>query len=213
MAEEFTRIDETVRVFGSFRMRDFSLSSFIGVKLGITNMHIVLAFIGLLGAGLFWWYRLKMLGDAASDVVDGVGRARGYFRRQKIRKQNEHSPLTAISDPVLAAATVIYAIISEDVPHSDSHVEAVRSVIADISDAAKAEEAVIYAKWATNQIGDVMIVINKTSPLLRQQLNDVEKQELVAMVGEAAAAVQISPQYGQRVRKLKQKLGLEIDRS
>ncbi|MGO4447907.1 hypothetical protein AB4Y96_03190 [Phyllobacterium sp. TAF24] len=176
-------------------------------------MHIVLAVIGILGAGLIWWYRIRMLGDAASEVADGVGRARGYFRRQKIRRQTEHSPLTAINDPVLAAATVIYAILTEDMPHSDSYAEAVRAEILEISDAAKAEEAVIYAKWANDQIGDAVIVINKTSPLLRQQLNDVEKQDLIAMVAKAAAAVQTSPHYGQRVRKLKQKLGLEIDRS
>jgi uncharacterized tellurite resistance protein B-like protein len=176
-------------------------------------MHILLAVIGILGAGLVWWYRIRMLGDAASEVADGVGRARGYFRRQKIRRQTEHSPLTAINDPVLAAATVIYAIISEDVPQSDDHAEAVRSVILEISDAAKAEESIIYAKWATNQIGDVMIVINKTSPLLRQQLNEVEKQDLIAMVGTAAAATQTSPHYGPRVRTRTQKLGLEIERS
>lgn len=190
----------------------FQYSAYRGDQ-GLFNMHIVLAVIGILGAGLFWWYRIRMLGDAASEVADGVGRARGYFRRQKIRRQTEHSPLTAINDPVLAAATVIYAIISEYVPHSDNHAEAVRAVILEISDAAKAEEAVIYAKWACNQIGDTVIVITKTSPLLRQQLNDVEKQDLIAMVGKAAAAVQTSPHYGQRVRKLKQKLGLEIERS
>ncbi|MBA8877973.1 hypothetical protein [Phyllobacterium myrsinacearum] len=51
------------------------------------------------------------------------------------------------------------------------------------------------------------------SPLQRQHLNEVEKQDLIAMLDTAAAAVQTSPHYGQRVRKLKQKLGLEIERS
>ena len=79
-------------------------------------MHIVLAVLGLLGGGLFWWYRLKVLGEAAGDFIDGAGRARGYFRRRRIWTQAEHSPLTAIEDPVLAAATLIFAIIAEDVP-------------------------------------------------------------------------------------------------
>lgn len=70
-------------------------------------MHIVLAVLGILGGGLFWWYRMKVLGEAASELIDSAGRARGYFRRRKIRKMAEHSPLTAIEDPVLAAATVI----------------------------------------------------------------------------------------------------------
>lgn len=69
-------------------------------------MHIVLAILGLFGGGLFWWYRLKILSEAAGDVADSMGRVRGCFRRRKIRQQATHSPLTAIEDLVLAAATV-----------------------------------------------------------------------------------------------------------
>lgn len=174
-------------------------------------MHILLALLGIVGGGLFWWYRVRTLGDAASDVIDTAGKARGYLRRRKIRTQHEHSPLTAIDDPVLAAATVIFSIISEDTPVTDSHYEAVRDAIIDISDPAKADEAVIYAKWAAGQIDDTVTVIEKTSPFLRQRLNEAEKRELIDMVGRAAAAVTVSPNYGQRVKKLKQKLGLEID--
>lgn len=68
----------------------------------------------------------------------------------------------------------------------------------------------IYAKWAFTQIGDTATVIEKTSPLLRQQLNDLEKCELIDMLGVAAAAVPVSHNYGQRVRKLKQRLGLQV---
>lgn len=174
-------------------------------------MHILLALLGIVGSGLFWWYRVRTLGDAASDVIDTAGKARGYLRRKKIRLQHEHSPLTAIDDPVLAAATVIFAIISEDALITDVHYEAVRDAIIDISEPAKADEAVIYAKWAVSQIDDAVTVIEKTAPLLRTRLNDVEKRELIDMVGRAAAAVTVPPTYGQRVKKLKQKLGLEID--
>ncbi|ATU93990.1 hypothetical protein [Phyllobacterium zundukense] len=174
-------------------------------------MHIVLAILGILGGGLFWWYRLKVLGDAASDAIDSAGRVRGYFRRRKIRLQAEHSPLTAIEDPVLAAATVIFAIIAEDILITEGHFDAVRSVLIDISNPRKADEAMIYAKWAFIQIGDTPTVIEKTSPFLRQRLNDLEKNELIDMVGVAAAAVPVSHHYGQRVRKLKQRLGLQVD--
>ncbi|WP_271897653.1 hypothetical protein [Candidatus Phyllobacterium onerii] len=174
-------------------------------------MHIILAVLGLLGGGLFWWYRLKVLGEAAGDVIDSAGRVRGYFRRRKIRLQAEHSPLTAIEDPVLAAATLILAIIAEDTLITDGHFDAVRRVILDISSPKKADEAMIYAKWAFSQVGDTATVIEKTSPFLRQQLNELEKCELIDMVGEAAAAVPVSHHYGQRVRKLKQRLGLQVD--
>ncbi len=174
-------------------------------------MHVVLAVLGLLGGGLFWWYRLKMLNEATGDIIDGAGRIRGYFRRRKIRMQAEHSPLTAIEDPILAAATLIFAIIAEDVLITDDHFDVARSVILDISNPRKADEAMIYAKWAFSQIGDTVIVIEKISPFLRQQLSELEKCELIDMVDDAASAVPVSQHYGQRVRKLKQRLGLQVD--
>jgi uncharacterized tellurite resistance protein B-like protein len=174
-------------------------------------MHILLALLVIVGGGLFWWYRMRTLGDAASDVIDTAGKARGYLRRKKIRTQHEHSPLTAIDDPVLAAATVIFAIVSEDALITDNHYEAVRDAIIDICEPAKADEAVIYAKWAASQIDDTVTVIEKTSLLLQQRLNDMEKLELIDMVGKAAGAVAVPPTYGRRVKKLKQKLGLEVD--
>ena len=33
-------------------------------------MHIVISILGLLGAGLFWWYRLRAAGAAVRDVAD-----------------------------------------------------------------------------------------------------------------------------------------------
>jgi uncharacterized tellurite resistance protein B-like protein len=165
-------------------------------------MHIIVAFLGLVGGGLFWCYRLRAMGEAAHEIVDHAGRARGYFRRKKIRKQTELSPLTAIEDPAIAAATVIYAIISEDNLPGDNQIEAVRSVIANISDAKKAE-------WAYRQIGNTATVIEKTSPLLRGQLNDMEKHELIDMVNKAAAAVSVSPHYSQRVKSSSKGSGLK----
>ena len=87
----------------------------------------------------------------------------------------------------------------------------VRSVILDISSPRKADEAMIYAKWAFAQVGDTATVIEKISPFLRQRLSELEKCELIDMVGAAAAAVPVSQHYGQRVRKLKQRLGLQVD--
>lgn len=174
-------------------------------------MHIVLAFFGIVGGGLFWWYRVRVASEAASEIIDSAGRVRGYFRRRKIRAAHHHSPLTAIDDPVLAAATVMFAIIGEDTLITDDHIAAVRSAIIEISDPHKVDEALIYAKWACEQIDNTVTVIEKTSPLLRQRLNDMEKRELIDMVGRAAAAVPVSQNYGQRLKKLKQKLGLEVD--
>ena len=72
-------------------------------------MHIVLAVVGLIGAAAFWWYRLKYMSDAANEAVDAVGRVQGHFRRGKLRKKSALAPISAIDDPVIAAATIMAA--------------------------------------------------------------------------------------------------------
>ncbi|WP_288141988.1 hypothetical protein [Mesorhizobium sp.] len=97
-------------------------------------MHILIAAIGLLGAAAFWWYRMKAMNDAAREVADVVGRVQGNIRRKRLRKQAALSPLTAIDDPVVAAATLITAIIAENGPVLSQREAVIRSVISEIAD-------------------------------------------------------------------------------
>ena len=50
-------------------------------------MHILVSILGLLGAGLFWWYRLRAAGAAVRDVADMAGRARGAVKRRRFRNR------------------------------------------------------------------------------------------------------------------------------
>jgi uncharacterized tellurite resistance protein B-like protein len=174
-------------------------------------MHILIAAIGLMGAAAFWWYRVKYMSEAASEVADAVGRVRGSVRRKKLRKQAALSPLTAIDDPVVAAATLITAIVSEDTPLTPAHETAIREAVSGITDAKKTDEAVIYGKWAASQIDDANVVIDKLAPFLRERLDADEREELVTMVeGVARASGERSSAHDQHVRRLRQKLGFEI---
>lgn len=175
-------------------------------------MPILVVLLGILGAGAFWWYRLKMMNDAAQDVADVVGRVQGSIRRKKLRKQAALSPLTAIDDPVVAAATLIAAIVQEHGPLLPQREEVIRSVISEIADAKKTNEAVIYGKWAASQIDDATIVIDKLAPFLRDRLDPDERNDLLQMVDRAARGgeqrLQISDQ---RMLRLRQKLGFEVN--
>ena len=176
-------------------------------------MHIIIAIVGLLGAGAFWWYRLKYMGQAANEVVDKIGSVRGSIKRKKLRKQASLSPLTAVDDPVIAAATLVIAIAADDMPLGEAREAALREAIAGISSPAKADEALIYGKWAADQIDDTVVVIDKLSPMLRDRLDDGEKEELLDMV---AAVLSVDsgnrpPLAAQRIRRLRQKLGLETN--
>ncbi|WP_352817778.1 hypothetical protein [Mesorhizobium sp. M0898] len=170
------------------------------------------AAIGLLGAAAFWWYRLKTMNDAAREVADVVGRVQGNVRRKKLRKQAALSPLTAIDDPVVAAATLITAIVSEHGPVLPQREAAIRSVISEIADKKQTDEAMIYAKWAASQIDDATVVIDKLAPFLRERLDAAERSDLLRMVSRAAEAGGQNLQIpDQRMLRLRQKLGFEVN--
>ncbi len=176
-------------------------------------MHIILAVFGVLGVAAFWWYRLKYMSEAASEVADAVGRVRGSLRRSKLRKKAALSPVTAIDDPVVAAATVILAIAAEDAPISDGLEMRVRAEIGAIAANEKQlEEAIAYAKWATDQVAHVPSVIDKSTQLLKPRLDEREKEQLVAMVLSAALPGERHVLFKQRVEQLRRKLGLELNR-
>ncbi len=172
-------------------------------------MHIVLAVLSLAVAASFWWYRLKHMRDAASEVMDIAGRARGAYRMKRIRSKASLSPLTAIDDPVIAAATVIYAIASEDVsPNDEERLAMLKTVLSEISSVSKAEEAAAYAKWAVGEIVEVGTVIRKLGPFLAARLNRSEKADLLNMLERVAEAGEKPPFYRDRFSKLRVKIGL-----
>ena len=113
-------------------------------------MHILLMVAGVLASAAFWYYRLRVIHGAGTEVVDALGRAKGKYRRTKIRKASAESPIAAIDDPVVACATLIYHLLQnpDTVPAQDSEIA---GKLAAFTDQAKAEEAAVYGRWAAHQ--------------------------------------------------------------
>ncbi|CDX25857.1 conserved hypothetical protein [Mesorhizobium sp. ORS 3324] len=176
-------------------------------------MPFLIAILGLLGAAAIWWYRLKAMNEAASEVADVIGRVQGNIRRKKLRRQAALSPLTAIDDPVVAAATLITAIVSEHGPILPQREAVMREVIAEIAQSPKkTDEAVVYAKWAASQIDDTTIVIDKLAPFLRERLDPNERDDLLRMMNRVAQGGEQSVRIAdQRMLRLRQKLGFEVN--
>ncbi len=171
-------------------------------------MHILLAIAGIATGIAIWWYRLKYLGDAASEVADSVGRVRGKIRRRGIQKQTALSPITAIDDPVVAAATLITAIVAEDRLVDPDTETRIRTAIGEIAHGEKLDEAMVYAIWATNQVADVAVVIDRAGDFLAKRLDEREKQQLLAMIEAAVDPGQRPPLLAQRIERLQRRLGL-----
>ncbi|MDH6231447.1 hypothetical protein M2281_002019 [Mesorhizobium soli] len=146
-------------------------------------MPFLLAILGALGIAAIWWYRLKYLSEAANEAADAIGRVQGHFRRKELRKKAALSPISAINDPVVAAVTVITAIAAENVPVSKALEERIRAEAREIAASKKKlDEAVIYAKWSTDQVADVPTVIDQTAKFLTSRLDESEKEDLLQML-------------------------------
>ena len=50
-------------------------------------MQFILGLLAILGGAAFWWWRLKMMGEAANDVNNAVGRAVGTYKCKKFLKK------------------------------------------------------------------------------------------------------------------------------
>ena len=174
-------------------------------------MSLILALMGIVGGAVFWWYRMKATSDAANEVFDAVGRVRGNMRRGKIRKKAAMAPISAIDDPVTAAATIMVSIITEDTVLSPLVEQPIRAQLANMVTPAKLDETMIYATWATNQVADVQNVIDVAGTYLSKQLSEDEKQELIDMILTDAPLDKRSELFPQRIKRLQQKLGLKLN--
>jgi uncharacterized tellurite resistance protein B-like protein len=153
------------------------------------------------------------MSHAAREVADVVGRVQGNIRRKKLRNQAALSPLTAIDDPVVAAATLITAMVLEHGPILPKREAVIREVISGIADGQKkTDEAVVYAKWAAAQIDDTTIVIDKLAPFLRERLDPHERDDLLRMLNRVAQGGEQNLRIAdQRMLRLRQKLGFEVN--
>jgi hypothetical protein len=174
-------------------------------------MHILLGLLGIAGAIAIWWYRFRYLGQAAGEAIEAIDRVRGDFKRKKLRRQAALSPVTAIDDPVVAAATILVSIHSDDVALSPTTETAILTGLREIATPAAAEEAMIYAKWAVSQVEDASIVIGHAGSFLASRLTAEEKRQLMDLADGIEGKAGCAPRLlTVRTRRLRQKLGLQV---
>lgn len=171
-------------------------------------MHIALLVLSAIAGLGFWWIRLRAAGEAATEVVAAVGRLRGAARRRKIRKQAELSPVAAIDDPVVAAATLLTALAGDEAGLPEAREEAIRRAIGALTSRSRAEEATLYAKWAAAQIGDADIVVDVLGRYLAARLDEPEKRQLLAMAQMVLSVDRSLPAGAAHLSRLSRKLGL-----
>ena len=173
-------------------------------------MHVLLAITGAIVMAAVWWWRIKMVSEAAADVADGVGRVRGQLRRRSMRRKAEQSPVAAIDSPIVAAAVLLVALQSEKSPLMDEQQKFLRSLLTRLVSEKEAEEALIYGNWAVSQIADSTVVIGKLGLFLRDALNMAEKKQFIALLDEANAKLNGCHDYRYARQRLIGRLGPDV---
>jgi hypothetical protein len=174
-------------------------------------MHILLGLFGLIMFAAVWWYRVKYMSEAVGEAADAIGRVQSKIRREKIRKKTAVAPVAAIDDPITAAATIMAAIASEDSVFSPDLEQSVRAQLEKIETGKKLDEAMVYAKWASEQVATVTSVIDIAGKYLSTKLNEEEKLDLIDMVIDAVPAGKRHQAFPDRLKRLRQKLGLQVN--
>lgn len=172
-------------------------------------MHILLGLVGLLVAGAFWYYRIRMIGAAASDAVDAAQRARGAWNRRQFRKKVEGSPVSAIEDPVAGAAVIMIATCKERGVLKPETEAAIKAEMRDVMGVSDPGELFTFAQWAASEVTDPNDVTRKLSKLWMNMLSPDERRDLIAMVARVASMEgPLLPQQMQVIQKLKERLAI-----
>jgi uncharacterized tellurite resistance protein B-like protein len=174
-------------------------------------MQYLLFLLAILGGGAFWWYRMRNIADAASDIHDVAGRAWGKYKRAKFRGKVEDSPLEAVDDPIAAAVVTLLTVAKNGYPMSDRAENLIKSIAADELRADELDELMTFATWVAKHAVDPNDLTRRYAKLWAGALNMDERRSFVDMVKRVAEVDGIMARENAVViAKLKERLGLQV---
>ncbi|PDS74555.1 hypothetical protein [Rhizobium phaseoli] len=151
-----------------------------------------MAFLGILvvaisGAAV-WYWRLKMMREAGSEIIDSVERMRGVYKRGKLRKQAAAAPLASIADPAIAAVAFFFCLAKEKPIHLDAARDVVRNRMKGIIRPGDMEEVLVFGEWASKNVTSPEDPIRRFRDLWLKALDMQERQQLIGIAEDVAAA-------------------------
>ena len=151
-----------------------------------------MAFLGILvmaiGGAAVWYWRLKMMREAGSEIIDSVERMRGAYKRGKFRKQAAVAPLASIADPAIAAVAFFFCLAKEKPMYFDAARDVVRDRMRGIIRPGDMEEVLVFGEWASKNAISPEDPIRRFRDLWLQALDMQERQQLIG-IAEYVAAV------------------------
>ena len=151
-------------------------------------MQILLGLIAILGGAAFWWWRIKMIGEATGEMTDAAGKVIGKYKRYKFRKKVEDSPLEAVDDPLAAAVVMMVALAKERGPLLEPTEAAIRRELTTVMGVADPTEVMVFGKWVANHVVEANAVSLRYSKLWIGALSRTEREDFLAASERIAAA-------------------------
>jgi hypothetical protein len=174
-------------------------------------MHIILGILALLGGGVFWWWRLKAMGEAASEINDAAGRLIGTYKRKKFLKKVGESPLAAVDDPAAAAVIMMFGIAKEEAPITDAIEAVIREEIVSTMKVEDATELLTFSKWVISHVVDANNISMRYGKLWIGALSISEREDFVVMVERVAEKCGgLTVNQRNKINKLRGRLGLQV---
>jgi hypothetical protein len=151
-------------------------------------MGVVALVVAIVGGIAFWWWRIQMMRDAAGTVIDAAGKAKGMISRARFRHRAGTSVLAGVDSPGMAAATLLYSLMSLKRPVGLSDQDKIDHLLDTVCRMNKQEreDAMAFASWASGQVADTNEIIRRFLPLWQSSLQGENRRELVDMALEAA---------------------------
>ena len=151
-------------------------------------MPIIALVLAIIGGAAFWWWRIQMMKGAAESALDVAGKARGMISRARFKHRAGSSVLAGVDSPGMAAATLLYSLMSLKRPVVLSDEDKIDGMLQATCQMNKKdrEDAMAFAAWASGQVADTNEVIRRFLPVWQRALEGPQRQELVEMALSAA---------------------------
>jgi hypothetical protein len=169
--------------------------------------------LGLIAAAAFWYWRIKAVGEVASEVHDVAGRLWGKHKRKKFLGKVNDSPLEVIDDPATAAVILMNVIATEDGVPGHIAESAIKKEVEGSMGITDSMEILTFGKWTANHAPDSNTVILRYGKLWSEQLSVKEREDLLSMISricDLPGAANPAANKTLRQTKLRQRLGLPV---
>lgn len=172
-------------------------------------MHIVLGVLTFLGVVGLWIWRARMAAEAAQEIGDMAGDARGLVRGWLWRRRGIQSLADHIKEPSLAAAVMMCAVAQSDSLLSEREQAAIIEQMEGRMGIGRAEADELFARarWLTRDMKSLDAVLRQASGPILETCTAEEKAELIAMLTAVAQTEgEIDPLQQDAIERLQRKL-------